>query len=100
MRDAAALAAPIAPARGIHWSQVAGYAAMALAVAIIGLPLFWMLSGSLKTTQEVFSNPPTWFPTHPQWSNYPDAWQAAPFGRFYVNTLIITFFGTAIKMLN
>ena len=43
---------------------------MAMAVIVIGTPLFWMLSGSLKTTQEVFSYPPTWLPSNPRWSNY------------------------------
>jgi sn-glycerol 3-phosphate transport system permease protein len=100
MRDAAALAVPTALGRGIRWSRIAGYAIMTLVVVVVGMPLFWMLSGSLKTTQEVFSTPPAWLPSNPQWSNYPDAWQSAPFGRFYLNTIVITFFGTLIKMLN
>ncbi len=80
--------------------RAAGYAAMILAVVIVGVPLYWMLAGSLKTTQEVFSFPPAWLPEHPRWSNYVDAWHAAPFGRFYVNSLIITVVGTAIKLAN
>jgi sn-glycerol 3-phosphate transport system permease protein len=93
-------AAPRRAGTRLRWGRVAGYAAMALAVILVGMPLFWMLSGSLKTTQEVFSYPPTWLPTSPRWSNYADAWQAAPFGRFYVNSLIIMIAGTAIKMAN
>lgn len=93
------------PMRGTFsggWSiqRVAGYAAMALAVIVVGAPLFWMFSGSLKTTQEVFSMPPIVLPEHPRWSNYIDAWHAAPFGRFYLNSIIITFFGTGIKLIN
>jgi len=84
----------------LTWPKVAGYAAMLLAVVIVGMPLFWMLSGSLKTSQEVFTYPPTWLPAAPQWSNYVDAWHAAPFGRFYINSLIIMIAGTAIKMVN
>jgi sn-glycerol 3-phosphate transport system permease protein len=84
----------------LTWSRVAGYTAMLLAVAIVGMPLFWMVSGSLKTSQEVFTYPPTWLPAAPQWSNYVDAWHAAPFGRFYINSLIIMIAGTAIKMVN
>ena len=38
------------------------YALMALAVIIIGLPLLWMLFGSLKTTQEIYTMPPPWLP--------------------------------------
>ena len=44
--------------------------------------------------------PPTWLPSNPRWSNYADAWHAAPFGRFYINSLIIMIAGTAIKMVN
>ena len=77
-----------------------GYAAMGLAVALVGLPLFWMLSGSLKTTQEIFSVPPSWLPQSPRWANYVDAWNSAPFGRFYVNSIVITVVGTLIKMVN
>ncbi|MCC7021242.1 MAG: carbohydrate ABC transporter permease [Thermomicrobiales bacterium] len=93
-------ARPAGGGRGIPWGRIAGYAAMVLAVIVVGTPLFWMLSGSLKTTQEVFSYPPTWFPSHPRWENYVDAWHAAPFGRFYINSLIIMTVGTAIKMVN
>lgn len=81
-------------------SRGAGYAAMLLSVALVGLPIYWMVVGSLKTTQEIFTFPPIWLPHHPRWSNFADAWHAAPFGRFYINSLIITFFGTAIKLLN
>ena len=77
-----------------------GYAAMGLAVALVGLPLFWMLSGSLKTTQEIFSVPPSWLPQAPRWENYVDAWNSAPFGRFYVNSIVITVVGTLVKMVN
>jgi sn-glycerol 3-phosphate transport system permease protein len=80
--------------------RAAGYAAMVLAVILVGVPIYWMAVGSLKTTQEIFSVSPTWLPHNPRWSNFVDAWHAAPFGRFYINSLIITFFGTAIKLLN
>jgi sn-glycerol 3-phosphate transport system permease protein len=87
-------------ARRWSWQRLAGYVAMALAVVIVGTPLFWMFSGSLKTTQEVFAIPPTFLPSSPRWSNYIDAWKSAPFGRFYLNSIIITFFGTGIKLIN
>jgi sn-glycerol 3-phosphate transport system permease protein len=87
-------------ARRWSWQRLAGYVAMALAVIIVGTPLFWMFSGSLKTTQEVFAIPPTFLPSSPRWSNYIDAWNSAPFGRFYLNSIIITFFGTGIKLVN
>jgi sn-glycerol 3-phosphate transport system permease protein len=100
MAELAAVGSATTKGLRIRWSRVAGYAAMLLAVITVGMPLFWMLSGSLKTSQEVFTYPPTWLPSAPQWSNYVDAWHAAPFGRFYINSLIIMIAGTAIKMAN
>ena len=35
---------------------------MVLAVVIVGLPLLWMLLGSLKTNQEIYTMPPPWLP--------------------------------------
>jgi sn-glycerol 3-phosphate transport system permease protein len=66
------------------------YVAMAVVVILIMVPIFWMLSGSLKTNAEILTFPPQWLPTNPQWHNYSDAWNAAPFGRFYLNTFITT----------
>lgn len=77
-----------------------GYLAMALIVIIIGLPIFWMLSGSLKTTQEIYSTETQWLPLDPRWSNYRDAWEAAPFGRFYLNSIFTTFAGAGLEIVN
>ena len=81
-------------------SRLAGYAAMLLLVAVIGAPVYWMLSGSLKTTREIYTFPPQWIPLNPRWSNFRDAWNAAPFGRFYINSAIITLSGTALELTN
>ena len=43
---------------------------MLIVVILIMVPIFWMLSGSLKTNQEILTFPPQWLPTDPQWSNY------------------------------
>lgn len=80
--------------------QMLSYALMALAVAAIGLPLLWMLLGSVKTNQEIYTMPPPWLPTEWRWENFIDAWNAAPFGRFYVNSIITTLAGTGLELLN
>jgi sn-glycerol 3-phosphate transport system permease protein len=76
------------------------YVAMAVVVILIMVPIFWMLSGSLKTNAEILTFPPQWLPTNPQWHNYSDAWNAAPFGRFYLNTIITTLAGTTLELTN
>jgi ABC-type glycerol-3-phosphate transport system permease component len=80
--------------------KVFGYLGLALIVLVIGIPMFWMLSGSLKTVREIYTFPPQWVPSNPRWSNYQDAWHAAPFGRFYINSIIITLAGAAFQLFN
>ncbi|MBA8792798.1 multiple sugar transport system permease protein [Friedmanniella endophytica] len=54
------------------------------------LPLFWMVSSSLKTNQEMATYPPAWWPARPQFSNYADAVRTFPFWRMFANSAIIT----------
>ena len=77
-----------------------GYLGLVAVIVLIGLPIFWMLSGSLKTTAEIRSIPPTLLPSSLRWQNFVDAWNAAPFGRFYINTLITTAIGSSAELLN
>lgn len=73
---------------------------MVVVVVLIMVPIFWMLSGSLKTNAEIMTFPPKWLPSTPQWHNYRDAWNAAPFGRFYLNTIITTLAGSGLELMN
>jgi sn-glycerol 3-phosphate transport system permease protein len=81
-------------------NKFASYLGLLLLLLLIGVPVFWMLSGSLKTTQEIRAIPIKWLPTSLQWENFSDAWNAAPFDRFYINTLITTAFGSGLELLN
>ncbi len=78
----------------------AGYLVMAIVVLVIGLPVWWMISGSLKTSQVIYTFPPDWIPRNPRWSNFADAWNSAPFGRFYLNSIITTVAGSALEITN
>ena len=53
------------------------------------VPLFWMFSTSLKDAGVVFEFPPKWLPDPVAWGNYAEAWKAAPFGMFFVNSILI-----------
>ncbi|GAB4560892.1 MAG: carbohydrate ABC transporter permease [Anaerolineae bacterium] len=65
--------------------------ALLLAGAIIYLvPFLWMLSSSLKPEYQIFAMPPQWIPRPPRWDNYIAALTYVPFGRFTVNTSIIS----------
>jgi ABC-type glycerol-3-phosphate transport system permease component len=43
---------------GSHPLRALGYAAMAIAVILVGIPIYWMLLATFKTNQEIFTAPP------------------------------------------
>lgn len=55
-------------------------------------PVFWMLSSSLKTQEEIFSTM-TLLPSHWNWQNYAEAWTKAEFWKYFFNSTIYTVFG-------
>jgi multiple sugar transport system permease protein len=65
------------------------YVIIAAGAATMIVPFLWMVSTSLKASGDVFAMPPKWIPPtlHPE--NYVNAWQAVPFGRFYLNSLFV-----------
>jgi len=89
----------------LRWSGTAqlwrwlAYVTMAVAVILVGLPMYWMLLAAFKTNQEIFTNPPTWIPLAPTLDNFPAAWRQAPFGHFYINSLVYTVVSGSAKLL-
>jgi sn-glycerol 3-phosphate transport system permease protein len=83
---------------GQAW-RVLGYITMATAVVLVGLPMYWMLIAAFKTNQEIFTSPPTWIPLAPTLDNFPAAWRQAPFGYFYVNSLLYTLVSGSAKII-
>lgn len=54
------------------------------------LPLVWMVVTSLQTLDETRHYPPTLVPSSLEWSNYSEVLTQAPFGRWFLNSLIVT----------
>lgn len=80
-----------------RWQQLA-LNALGLAVALVFLiPLAWMLLTSLKDQQVIFREP--WLPSRWRFDNYRAAWQAAPFGRYLLNSLFISSSVTLLVLL-
>jgi ABC-type glycerol-3-phosphate transport system permease component len=70
--------------------RIGGLVLAVLAVSIFLVPIFWMVSTSLKTNDQVFDLPIDWIPNDPVWSNYPDAYRTVGFTRYFVNSAIVT----------
>lgn len=64
------------------------FALLTIVAIILGLPFFWMIITALKPVQEVIIYPPSWLPQEIRLENFVDAWNAAPFGRFYINSIV------------
>ncbi len=79
-------------------STLFGYLGLLLVTLVIGVPVYWMIIGSFKTSQEVYQIPPTWIPQAPTFDNFPRAWASAPFGIYYINTIITTIFGSGFEI--
>lgn len=64
-----------------------------IVLSIIGVfmiaPFLWMISTSLKEPGDVFTSPPEWIPNPVVFRNYVEAWNSAPFGRFFINSIFI-----------
>lgn len=72
----------------------------ALAISLLFLfPVFWMISGSLKTEAEILAARPSLFPAVPYWHNYSEAMRKEPFMRYMLNTLIVTVGTLSIEIL-
>lgn len=53
-------------------------------------PFVWMIITALKSEGEVFSYPPKFLPDTLNLSNFSDAWNSQPFGRFTWNSVLVT----------
>ncbi|WP_433222883.1 carbohydrate ABC transporter permease [Dactylosporangium sp. CS-047395] len=76
-------------ARRVYWLVVA-LVIVLFTVVFIG-PLYWMVTGALKSGPEVAQIPPTLFPHDPQPGNYAEAWTALSLGRLLLNTVWYAF---------
>jgi multiple sugar transport system permease protein len=95
-----------APARvGGHRSTAARVRAilsqtlLSLIALLFLLPIIWMVLSALKPSAEVFTVPPKPFGSKIMFSNFADAWNYLPFGRFILNTIFVAAVGTAITLV-
>jgi len=66
------------------------YSIAIMGALVILFPFIWMLLCSFKTETEMFTIPPTLIPHKFVWENYWKAWTFVPYGRFYLNSVIVS----------
>ena len=71
-------------------SKILIYFALILGVLFCLVPLYWMIRSSLMNTVEVFMMPPRWIPSKFMWENYQEVFDTLPFGKYFLNSFIVT----------
>ena len=87
------------PHRRIKAGLVIRYVLAVIITVVMVFPLFWMLSTSLKTEQQVMSSRLVFWPTTPQWNNFSYPFQKVPFLRYMLNTALITVMQMSSELL-
>jgi multiple sugar transport system permease protein len=59
------------------------------ATIVLIFPFAWLLITSVETPAEALHFPPILTPHHLDFSNYPQALQAEPLGRFFINSVVV-----------
>jgi multiple sugar transport system permease protein len=84
-------------ARRAYWTIVV--LVVILFTVVFTGPLYWMVTGALKSGPEVAQVPPTLYPQHPQPGNYTEAWTALSLGRLLLNTMWYAFGALAFQLV-
>lgn len=79
--------------------SAATYVLLIACCALFLIPIFWMVSTSLRSVDHVFDLPIEWIPSDPQFDNYPTALGKYDFPRFFVNSGIVAGTVTTIHVL-
>jgi len=79
--------------------KILGYVVLTAIALVFMVPLFWMISTSLKQRWDIFAYPPTWIPADPQWGNYIEAFQKYPLGRFMLNSVFLVVVNTISQLV-
>lgn len=70
-----------------------------LLIAVFFIPFYWMLLTAIKTVGETLKFPPTFWVKNPQWNNFSYAFNAIPFLKYLINSVIVTVAIIACQLL-
>ncbi|MFJ6016806.1 carbohydrate ABC transporter permease [Streptomyces sp. NPDC092952] len=71
--------------RRLYWTLLT--AVVVVFTLVFVFPLYWMVTGAMKTGEEIARMPPSLFPEAPDFSVFADAWELFDIGTLLKNTL-------------
>ncbi|MCC6205094.1 MAG: carbohydrate ABC transporter permease [Hyphomicrobiales bacterium] len=78
--------------------SLALYGGLALLVLVIGLPFWWVVTGSIKLPREIISRIPTMVPHSFTPQHFEKLFQSTDFPAYLVNSLVVALFSTAFTI--
>lgn len=85
------------PLRRVSWTAVV-YALLAVVNLFVLFPFYSMFVTSLKDQASALTVPIQWWPAHPTLGAYVSMWAARPYGRYFLNSLIVASCTTAVSI--
>ncbi|MFI6811149.1 carbohydrate ABC transporter permease [Nonomuraea sp. NPDC050328] len=82
--------------RRIYWAVLA--ATVVLFTLAFVFPLYWMITGAMKTPEELAQMPPTLIPADPDFSAFAEAWELFDIGLLLKNTAFYALGGWLFTM--
>jgi multiple sugar transport system permease protein len=82
-----------------RWSFLVWYPLLVVAGFVMALPLLWMILTAFKSDGQVLNMAAPILPHPWEWTNVVQAWDSAPFARFYLNSIIFTVGATLGQVL-
>ncbi|MDI5963729.1 carbohydrate ABC transporter permease [Streptomyces sp. SL13] len=83
--------------RVLYWTVF--WVLMVLFALVFLFPLYWMITGGLKSPQEIIQTPPTVVPHAAHPGNYSTAWQVLHLGRLLWNTAYYALGALALQLV-
>ncbi|GAA1635079.1 carbohydrate ABC transporter permease [Catellatospora bangladeshensis] len=83
--------------KAIYWSLLITVL-IVFTLVFIG-PLYWMVTGALKSSPELAQTPPTLWPSDPQPANYSDAWERLALAKLLFNTVYYALGALAFQLV-
>ena len=71
---------------------------LVLAAIVVAYPFFFMVTSAFKDLLEATHTPPTLLPTELHPENFVDAWNRAPWGRYFINTILVSVVVTVLEL--
>ncbi|WP_082927771.1 carbohydrate ABC transporter permease [Paenibacillus oryzisoli] len=81
-----------------HISVLSTYLILVLGAVVMMIPFLWMVLSSFKEIDQIFTGSFLTLPTQWHWDNYIKAWKSAPFGRFFLNSFLMSI-GTVVGQI-